>query len=181
MPSRPLNVLFVCTANVCRSPLAAGLLAFHASNRGVSVNVASGSLDHEVRDVHPTTVRMLTERGVSLGRDRSQPLSEALVAGADLVLVMTVDHAKGVVGRFPAARTKTFLLNHLTTVLAPAGANESVDQWLSAVRSTPRDYSRDETWDIADPWKQSDELYVEVEAEIDRAISWLADIVSTLN
>ena len=155
-------------------------MAYHASKRGVSINVASGSLEHEVRGIHPTTVQMLTQRGVSLGRDQSQPLSEALVAGADLVLVMTADHAKGVVGRFPAARAKTFLLNHLTTVLAPASADESIDQWLRSVWATQRDYSRDESWDIADPNKQSHELYVEVEGEIDLAVSWLTDIVSTI-
>ena len=178
--ARPVNLLFVCTANVCRSPLAAGLMAFNAKQAGARVNVASGSTDQEIRGTHPTTVRMLHERGISLGRDHSQPLTPGLVGGSDLVLVMTAEHARAVVGRYPDARNKVFVMQHLAGELQPAGEDETLDSWLRSAYAIRRDYSRDEQWDIIDPNNESEAIYRAVEVQIDNATNWLATVISTL-
>ena len=173
-------MLFVCTANVCRSPLAAGLMAVNAKDAGARVNVASASVDHEVRSTHPTTLAMLAARGVALGRETSQPISPALIGGADLVLVMTSDHAKFVVGRFPADRHKVFVLGHLANEVPPVTETDSVDDWLARVHALARDYAHEERWDIVDPMGESDEIYGQVLAELDAATGWLANVLSTL-
>lgn len=180
MSGHTVNLLFVCTANVCRSPLAAGLMASNAKQAGARVQIASASVDHEIRQTHPTTVGLLAARGISLGRAQSRPINEALLDGADLVLVMTADHAKAVVGRFPAHRHKVFVVRHLANEAQPAAAADSVASWLDRVHALPRDYVRDEQWDIEDPMGQSDELYRVVDAQLDEATIWLANLLATI-
>ena len=155
-------------------------MAFNAKEVGAAVRVASASIDHEIRQTHPTTVAMLNSRGVQLGRDRSQPITDELIAGSDLVLVMTAEHARAVVGRFPQARTKVFLLEHLAAEIQPASDDDTVDTWVAAVQSMRRDYARSEQWDIQDPISESEAVYQAVEVQIDNATMWLATVISTL-
>ena len=155
-------------------------MAFNAKEVGAPVRVASASVDHEIRETHPTTVAMLKARGVDLGRDRSMPLTDELIAGSDLVLVMTAEHARAVVGRFPKARTKVFLLEHLAAEVQPAGDADTFDSWLATVHTMRRDYARSEQWDIQDPISESEAIYKAVEVQIDNATMWLATVISTL-
>jgi len=180
VPARRLNILFICTANVCRSPLAAGLLAYNAKQAGLEVNIASASLDHEIRPTHATTTKLLAGRDITLVREQSQPLSDHLIDGADLVLVMTTEHAKGVVGRFPGSRRKVFLLSHLTGELnAPEGIRTTAD-WLQMIYARPRDYANNTKWDIPDPNNQPDSVYQAVDTLIDNATAWLATVLAIL-
>lgn len=156
-------------------------MAVNAKQVGARVNVASGSIDDTVRPTHPTTVRMLAERGVTLARDESQPLSDHLVAGADLVLVMTAEHARSVVGRFRTERRKVFALAHLVSDLMPPDVGDTVDEWLNTVYAKARDYSRNEQWDIQDPISESDTIYQAVEIQIDNATSWLANVLAAFD
>lgn len=155
-------------------------MAFNARSTNASVRVASASIDHEIRNTHPTTLEILHRRHVSLGRTKSRALTPELVDGSDLVLVMTAEHARAVVGRFPKARHKVFVLEHFAAEVQPAGDSDSVDSWLSEAHKIPRDYSRDDGWDIQDPNGQSDAIYSAVEVQIDNATMWLATVISTL-
>ncbi|MEM9519237.1 MAG: hypothetical protein AAGA37_07960 [Actinomycetota bacterium] len=171
---RTLHVLFVCTANVCRSPLAAGLFANHAHQLGMNVRVASASTDSETRPMHPTTLKLLSDRGIHLSRTESQPLTDRLVEGADLVLAMTRDHANAIVGRFPTARQRTFVLGHFTALIAELDHHETVDSWLRAANQASTARGLDDQWDIIDPNGKSSRVYQEVDAELDFATGWLA-------
>ena len=155
-------------------------MAVNAKDVGAHVRIASASVDHEVRSTHPTTLELLEARGVALGRAQSQQIDEQVVDGSDLILVMTADHAKAVVGRFPATRHKVFLLRHLAQEVQPAEVTDSVDGWLTSVHDIARDYSHGEEWDIEDPMGQSDAVYQAVAAQIDEATAWLANVFATL-
>ena len=156
-------------------------MAYNAKEVGAAVRVASASIHEEIRETHPTTVQMLADRGVRLGRDRSQPLTDEMIAGSDLVLVMTSDHARAVVGRFPKSRTKVFLLEHLAAEVQPAAESDTVDTWLATTHTMRRDYARSQHWDIQDPISESDAVYKAVEVQIDNATMWLATVISTLS
>ena len=71
-----MRVLVACTANVCRSPLAVGLMAFHAQEEGAPVQVSSASVDEEVRALYPLTLGRLASRCSDLGRAVSGPTFE---------------------------------------------------------------------------------------------------------
>ena len=169
-----VRMLFVCTANVCRSPLAAGLMAFHAREQGAPVQVSSASVDDEIRGLYPLTRDRLADRGIDLGRTVSQPINEQLVAGSDLVLVMTAEHARTVVGRFPNQLQKIFVLQHFAATVPLPSPGQELGNWLAATWATPRNYASDASWDVEDPYGKSTAVFDVAEAELDAATRWLA-------
>lgn len=83
---RPLGVLVVCHGNICRSPFAAGLLARALEPAGVQVS--SAGLWGPGRRSPAAAIEAGLRRGVDLQLHRSRLVTPALVAGADLILVM---------------------------------------------------------------------------------------------
>ncbi|MGA7881503.1 MAG: aminotransferase class I/II-fold pyridoxal phosphate-dependent enzyme, partial [Terrimicrobiaceae bacterium] len=104
------NVLFVCTGNVCRSPMAEGLfrrlLAGRDDIRVQSAGVSAGRGMPASRHA----IQALSVDGVDLADFRSQPLSEELVGEATQIFVMTRDHKRLIELLFPEAAEKTYLL-----------------------------------------------------------------------
>ena len=90
--SRPeLRVLFVCTANICRSPLAEGLLRhrLRAGGLGRRLQVRSaGTAAKRGQRPDPRVVEVAAEAGVPLGRIRSRRLTREMLSRSDYVLVM---------------------------------------------------------------------------------------------
>lgn len=95
MPA-PATVLVICTANICRSPMAAGLLS-HAfagqpeplrSVRALSAGVAA----REGERVSENSVIALRKAGIDISAHRSRPLTQAMLDEAFAVLCMTESH-----------------------------------------------------------------------------------------
>src|SRR6202044_1349980 len=86
------NILFVCTGNICRSPMAEGLFRHLVADRK-DVRVASAGV-HASPGQPPSTysVEALAEIGIDISRQRSQSLTDDLVARADLIFAMTRGH-----------------------------------------------------------------------------------------
>jgi protein-tyrosine phosphatase len=102
-------VLVVCTANVCRSPATAELLALGA---GPDVRLTSAGLRAVAGQGRCSlTADWLAEIGVPLtAGHRSRPLTVALIREADLVLTMTRQHRSGVLRLLPSRQGSTFTL-----------------------------------------------------------------------
>lgn len=105
------KVLFVCTGNTCRSPMAAALMRHAAAERGIAVDVASaGTFAAPGEPATPEASRALQERGVDPGEHRAALLTREMVAGADVVLTMTARHKEFVLGLAPEAAARVFTL-----------------------------------------------------------------------
>src|SRR5438132_5816006 len=104
------SVLFVCTGNICRSPIAEGLFRRLLGNRK-DIEVASAGV-HAVRGQPPSlyAVQVCEEDGVNIGDLRSQPLTAALVGRATHIFAMTGAHLETIHLLFPHGAEKTFLL-----------------------------------------------------------------------
>ncbi len=102
----PLRVLFVCTGNICRSPMAEGLARHHAARRGLDLDCGSAGLI--ARRGHPASangVLVLAERGVDISGHGARRLDAELVSWADVVVAMEEEHRLAV-GDFPVSALK---------------------------------------------------------------------------
>ena len=104
------NVLFVCTGNICRSPIAEGLFRRLIGNRK-DIEVVSAGV-HAVRGQPPSlyAVQVCAEEGTDISGLRSQPLTATLVNQATHIFAMTGAHLETIQALFPHTAEKTFLL-----------------------------------------------------------------------
>jgi glycine hydroxymethyltransferase len=104
------SVLFVCTGNICRSPIAEGLFRRLIGNRK-DIEVASAGV-HAVRGQPPSlyAVQVCESDGVDISDLRSQPLTSDLVDRATHIFAMTGAHLETIHMLFPHGAEKTFLL-----------------------------------------------------------------------
>lgn len=138
--SAPHRLLFVCTANICRSPMAEALASLSARQRGISVEVASaGTHALEGQPAAPNSVKVIRELGGDLGTHASRPVDDALVAWADRILVMEMRHARTLRERFPASDEKVQLLGTFGGLVE---IDDPYGRWIFAFRSTRRDLER---------------------------------------
>ncbi|MBV9491794.1 MAG: serine hydroxymethyltransferase, partial [Verrucomicrobia bacterium] len=108
--SQPKTVLFVCTGNVCRSPMAEGLFRALAADRHDLKVRSAGVSTYPGQPASSHAVQALAELGIDIGQHRSTPLSDELVEEAGCIVAMTQSHLDSILYLYPEAAEKTFLL-----------------------------------------------------------------------
>jgi protein-tyrosine-phosphatase len=110
------HILFVCTANQCRSPMAASLFNRQIMQLGESDRWHVASAGTWAEDQRPATLLARTtmaEQGIDLGGHRSRLLDGDLVRSVDVILVMTRHHLEAICAEFPEVADRTFMLSQL--------------------------------------------------------------------
>jgi glycine hydroxymethyltransferase len=140
------TILFVCTGNVCRSPMAEGLFRHAVKGRGEYrvVSAGVGAIDGQPPSAH--AVRALKELQMDISRQRSRMLTGELVQQADYIFGMTHGHVDAITLLYPQAADKSFVLREFDDTL------ESFEK------------------DIADPIGGSYEVYLNVRDQIEQGI-----------
>ncbi len=116
MPEGKKRVLIVCTGNVCRSPMAYGLLRHHLARHGLSERVEVETAGTYALDDQPPSRGaqvVLAQRGIDISHHRARTLTVDLLRAADLVIVMTEDHRRSIFYLAPASLRKVVLLSEL--------------------------------------------------------------------
>jgi len=112
------TILFICTGNVCRSPMAEGLFRKATGENGYRIFSAGlGAIDGQPPTPH--SVMAMRELGIDISGQRSRTLTADLVRQADYILGMTHGHVDTVGLLYPAAAEKTFLLREFDETVSP--------------------------------------------------------------
>jgi RpiB/LacA/LacB family sugar-phosphate isomerase len=151
------TILFLCTGNVCRSPMAEGLFRHAVKGRG-EFRVLSAGLG--AMDGQPPThfsVQAMREIGLDINHQRSRALTAEMVRGADYIFGMTHSHVDTVALLYPQQAEKTFLLREFDDTLEP--------------------YEKD----ISDPIGGPYEIYVECRNQIELGIATILKFMEQQN
>ena len=111
----PSKILFVCVANVCRSPMAEWLLKdqirrdgesgrTHIQARSAGISAQNGC------DASDQALMVMRERGIDISRHRARKIDSEILEWADLVLCMSQDQVVTLKQSFPESQNKIFLL-----------------------------------------------------------------------
>ncbi len=110
------HVLVLCTANVCRSPMVAGLLRARFARNGLNRTIEVGSAG-----IYPLTgepadsvvVELMKERGIDISAHRSTGFTARDLADVDWILVTEEQHRQAVFHRAPQHLYKVWLLTEI--------------------------------------------------------------------
>lgn len=131
------TLLFVCSGNTCRSPMAEAIARSvldtgrvrAAEGETPPVAVASaGVMAMPGAPASEEAVRVMRDRGIDLSGHRSQPLTRELINKADAIFTMTSAHRDAVVELAPDAAEKTLRLDPDRDVTDPVGSDSAVYQ-----------------------------------------------------
>lgn len=109
------QILFVCTANICRSPVAEALLRERLKEEGLD-DWTVRSAGTWARAPHPAaeySVQLMAERGLDIRSHRASRVDAETLQAADLVLCMEPGHVEAIKNEFPAYGHKVYLLSEM--------------------------------------------------------------------
>lgn len=116
LPDRPKQILVICTANICRSAMAQGLLRQRLAEEGLAGKcevLSAGVMAVEGQPASGNAVAALAERGIDIADHRARPLERGMIEAADIILTMQEAHRRAVFSMQPGALRKTFLLSEM--------------------------------------------------------------------
>ena len=107
------KVLFMCTANICRSPLAQVILEQKVKDQDIEYMIdsdSSGTWATEGQRAGRLSQMVATENYLDLSKHRSKPITLGLIKESDLILCMTPNHKSDLLQIFPHYDDRIFTL-----------------------------------------------------------------------
>ncbi|WP_438420820.1 low molecular weight protein arginine phosphatase [Bacillus siamensis] len=143
-----MKIIFVCTGNTCRSPMAEALFKSIAVTKGLNVSASSaGVFASPNGKASAHAVEALFEKRIALNHS-SSPLTEEHIETADLVLTMTQQHKQLIESRYRNSHGKVF---------------------------TIKEYVTGKSGDISDPFGGPLDVYKRTRDELEELLTLLAD------
>ncbi len=134
------QVLFVCTANVCRSPMAEAIFNALAEERGLAWRAESAGVAALVdEDITPNARAALDEVGIYANEHRARQVGEEMLEEADLVLGMGPRHVATLRRRFGGFSERVYTLPEYALGAPPEeGIPDPYGQTMTAFRASVR-------------------------------------------
>lgn len=146
-----MKIIFVCTGNTCRSPMAQALFAKKVAEGNLPIEVESrGTSVYNDEVINPKAIEALATMGINDFEHIARGLSKEDLETADIILTMTQQQKFSIVKIFPNYKYKVFTLS---------------------------EYTIDSNDDISDPYGKSQIFYNFCVAEIDKLVDSLYEIV----
>ncbi len=148
------TLLFICSGNTCRSPMAESLARVAMAKKldvapddlekkGVII-MSAGAFAMPGSRATPQAVEAVKSMGADLTRHRSRPLTVELIHQADYIFTMSHSHASAVTALVPSASEKTMTLDPDGDIEDPIGGDLELYQQLAAYMQQIIDQRLDE-------------------------------------
>ncbi len=157
-----LRILFVCTGNTCRSPMAEGLCRSFLGHFRLQQDVEVASAGLNAMAGGPASreaVAIMREKGIDLSGHETACLTAEKVRWANLILTMDEHQRERLLEKYPEAAGRAFVLKEYVAVPEADAA--------PAAHGT----RRPGRYDITDPFGQSTEVYRRCAMELASAVA----------
>lgn len=168
MKSERRRILFVCTANICRSPTAEYLARdrfgndrFHTRSAGFLQS------DHAV----PKEIKsLLVQRKVDISGHRSYKIDVDTIRASDLIVTMEARHVLEITLLDRAALAKTLPLKEAAKLV---NGSQTIEDFLTQINAErdPQSYLGGHAFDVSDPYKKRMKAYERAVEEIDDLVT----------
>lgn len=148
-----MKILMVCLGNICRSPLAEGILQHKAAERGLNWTVESAGTNgyHVGEAPHHLSQKVAKSNGIDISRQTARRFTAKDLEDYDKIYVMAAD-----------------VLKEMKAIAGNKFSMEKVDYFLNVLHPG-------QNHDVPDPWYGDEDGYVDVYALIDKACNAIID------
>ena len=192
-PKAAFNIVFVCTGNICRSPMAEQMLVQQAAKHKLPIVVSSAGVMAMTGDpMTPQSAEAMTLRGYTPTKHVSQDLTPKILEDADLVLTATLEHRSELARMLPKASKYSFTIDEFARLTSFLMADpEFQDEFKKKPKETREQYLKRalheavllrgmvptslDPIDVIDPYMQSMKVYNQVAAHVDSRLETIVD------
>lgn len=158
----PRRVLFVCTANICRSPTAELLARGRFGEKAVMFR--SAGLLESGKTMPDELGEILGERDISTAIHRSSQLETETLGAAELILTMEGRHVQEIAISFPDVFAKTLPLLQAASLIRDG---YSIERLLEVLEDRDGAEYLSSEWDVSDPYKRGKRQYRKMVSQVD--------------
>ncbi len=137
---REYNLLFVCTANICRSPMAEGFAPVLGKEHNLKIQARSGgTMNLKGHPPASNAIKTMKKEGIDISSLRSSGVAASDIEWADYVLTMEPKHAAKLREAFGEAEQKILILANFGGKME---IEDPVGSWIFRFNSTRKEIKR---------------------------------------
>ncbi|MFT9849144.1 low molecular weight protein arginine phosphatase [Aneurinibacillus sp. REN35] len=168
-----MRILFVCTGNTCRSPMAEKLFKKIAADKGIKAEAKSAGLFASAGSAASGHAAAILERKGITEKHMSQTVTDELLDWADLIITMTQSHKNTLLQQFPDCQEKVYTLKEYADTSEETGERlgklDALYDRLEAKQQAFMDEHREEIRALEDEYQK---LYTRLESVREKLDDW---------